>query len=115
MSSARFRSPADLSEAASAVRGLMARMAENRLRRLRAAGFDRHLSDLHTPNLMQAAPNRLAFKTSRPWLPRGWEVRSCAASFARDNREIVAIRSWRRGIVGPANGTLLGRGGAGDP
>jgi hypothetical protein len=48
--------PSDLSVAAAAVRGLMARMAENRIRRLRAAGFHdataRHLSELHTPNLM---------------------------------------------------------------
>jgi hypothetical protein len=54
--SARSLAPADLADAAAAVRGLMARMGENRLRRLRAAGFDaataRHLSDLHTPNLM---------------------------------------------------------------
>jgi TusA-related sulfurtransferase len=54
--SARSLVPSDLSVAATAVRGLMARMAENRIRRLRAAGFDeataRHLSELHTPNLM---------------------------------------------------------------
>ncbi len=54
--SARSLARADLATAAAAVRGLMARMGENRLRRLRAAGFDaataRHLSDLHTPNLM---------------------------------------------------------------
>jgi hypothetical protein len=54
--SARSLVPSDLSVAAAAVRGLMARTAENRIRRLRAAGFDdataRHLSELHTPNLM---------------------------------------------------------------
>jgi TusA-related sulfurtransferase len=48
--------PAELAEAAAAVRALMARMNRNRLRRLAACGFDgataRHLSDLHTPNLM---------------------------------------------------------------
>jgi TusA-related sulfurtransferase len=48
--------PAELAEAAGEVRGLMARMERNRLRRLAACGFDartaRHLSDLHTPNLM---------------------------------------------------------------
>jgi len=48
--------PAELAEAAAHVRDLMARMERNRIRRLRACGFDaataRHLSDLHTPNLM---------------------------------------------------------------
>jgi len=48
--------PADLSEAAADVRALMHTMERNRLRRLHACGFDdataRHLSDLHTPNLM---------------------------------------------------------------
>jgi hypothetical protein len=48
--------PAALSEGARAVRGLLARMERNRVRRLRAAGFStaeaRHISDLHTPNLM---------------------------------------------------------------
>jgi hypothetical protein len=48
--------PADLSDAAAALRGLMQAMERNRVRRLRAAGFDaptaRYLSDLHTPNLM---------------------------------------------------------------
>lgn len=48
--------PADLSEAGTAVRDLMGRTHVNRIRRLRAAGFDeataRYLSELHTPNLM---------------------------------------------------------------
>ena len=48
--------PAALSEGARAVRSLMATMERNRIRRLRSAGFDahaaRHLSELHTPNLM---------------------------------------------------------------
>ena len=48
--------PAALSEGARAVRGLLATMERNRIRRLRAAGFDlptaRRLSELHTPNLM---------------------------------------------------------------
>lgn len=48
--------PAELSEAAAAVRGLMATMDRNRRRRLQASGFSaamaHHLSDLHTPNLM---------------------------------------------------------------
>ncbi|HWF33712.1 MAG TPA: hypothetical protein VG295_00020 [Solirubrobacteraceae bacterium] len=48
--------PAELSDGAHAVRELMHTMEENRIRRLRAAGFDlgaaQHLSDLHTPNLM---------------------------------------------------------------
>jgi TusA-related sulfurtransferase len=53
---ARSRQPAEIGEAGSAVRDLMGRMHRNRIRRLRAAGFDRdtarELSDLHTPNLM---------------------------------------------------------------
>ena len=48
--------PADLSGAAADVRALMQTMERNRLRRLQACGFAtataRHLSDLHTPNLM---------------------------------------------------------------
>ncbi|MDQ6803909.1 MAG: ferritin-like domain-containing protein, partial [Actinomycetota bacterium] len=48
--------PAELSGGARAVQELMHTMEENRIRRLRAAGFDeraaQHLSDLHTPNLM---------------------------------------------------------------
>jgi TusA-related sulfurtransferase len=48
--------PGDLAEAGDAVRRLMHRMHRNRIRRLRAAGFDErtagYLSDLHTPNLM---------------------------------------------------------------
>ena len=48
--------PAEIAEAAGEVRALMARMERNRLRRLAACGFSdvtaRHLSDLHTPNLM---------------------------------------------------------------
>ena len=43
-------------DAGRAVRDLLGRMNRNRVRRLRAAGFDRataeHLSELHTPNLM---------------------------------------------------------------
>lgn len=53
---ARSLQPADLSDAATEVRALMQTMERNRLRRLQACGFDtataRHLSDLHTPNLM---------------------------------------------------------------
>lgn len=53
---AESRQPAEIGEAAAAVRDLQARMARNRVRRLQAAGFDdataRVLSDLHTPNLM---------------------------------------------------------------
>lgn len=53
---ARSLQPADLSDAAADVRTLMQTMERNRLRRLQACGFDsvtaRHLSDLHTPNLM---------------------------------------------------------------
>ena len=48
--------PADLSDAAASVRSLMRNAAVNRVSRLQEAGFDeqtaRHLSDLHTPNLM---------------------------------------------------------------
>ncbi|HWV85565.1 MAG TPA: hypothetical protein VNZ62_08985 [Capillimicrobium sp.] len=54
--SARSRQPAEVSEAAAAVRALLVTMHDNRQRRLRAAGFDpataRYLSELHTPNLM---------------------------------------------------------------
>ena len=53
---ARSIQPADLSDAAADVHALMQTMERNRLRRLQACGFDaataRHLSDLHTPNLM---------------------------------------------------------------
>jgi hypothetical protein len=53
---ARSVQPSDLSEASAHVRALMKTMERNRLRRLQACGFDaataRHLSDLHTPNLM---------------------------------------------------------------
>ena len=53
---ARSIQPADLSDAAADVRALMQTMERNRLRRLEACGFStataRHLSDLHTPNLM---------------------------------------------------------------
>jgi hypothetical protein len=52
----RSRHPTDIAEAGAAVRGMLERMHENRTRRLRAAGFDaaeaRHLSELHTVNLM---------------------------------------------------------------
>src|SRR5205085_10570399 len=48
--------PADVSEGAAAVRDLMRRLGENRVGRLLEAGFDeptaRHVSDLHTPNLL---------------------------------------------------------------
>ena len=48
--------PAELAEGARAVRDLLATMEVNRVRRLCATGFSpsvaRHLSDLHTPNLM---------------------------------------------------------------
>jgi hypothetical protein len=48
--------PAALSEGASQVKELTRIMEENRVRRLKAAGFDdktaQYLSDLHTPNLM---------------------------------------------------------------
>jgi TusA-related sulfurtransferase len=53
---ARSAQPADIGDAGLAVRELLGRMNRNRVRRLRAAGFDRataeHLSELHTPNLM---------------------------------------------------------------
>jgi alkylation response protein AidB-like acyl-CoA dehydrogenase len=52
----RSLQPAELAEAGAGLRTLMATMGRNRVRRLRAAGFDaraaRHLSDLHTPDLM---------------------------------------------------------------
>lgn len=48
--------PAELARGAGDVRELMQTMEDNRIKRLRAAGFDhrdaQHLSDLHTPNLM---------------------------------------------------------------
>jgi len=48
--------PAELARGADEVRSLMQTMEDNRIKRLRAAGFDgrdaQHLSDLHTPNLM---------------------------------------------------------------
>ena len=48
--------PAELARGAADVRSLMQTMEDNRIKRLRAAGFDhsdaRYLSDLHTPNLM---------------------------------------------------------------
>jgi hypothetical protein len=48
--------PAQISEGAAEVRDLMRRLADNRVGRLLEAGFDeptaRHVSDLHTPNLM---------------------------------------------------------------
>jgi hypothetical protein len=54
--SAASAQPADVSEAADAVRLLQITMHEHRQRRLAAAGFDagtsRYLSELHTPNLM---------------------------------------------------------------
>jgi TusA-related sulfurtransferase len=53
---ARSAQPADIGDAGRAVRDLLGRMNRNRVRRLRAAGFDRataqRLSDMHTPNLM---------------------------------------------------------------
>jgi hypothetical protein len=53
---ARTVSPQALGEGAEAVRELMRTMEDNRLRRLRSAGFNdfeaRLISDLHTPNLM---------------------------------------------------------------
>ncbi|HVW90122.1 MAG TPA: hypothetical protein VHC01_11710 [Gaiellaceae bacterium] len=53
---ARSAQPADVGDAGRAVRDLLGRMSRNRVRRLRAAGFDRQtanrLSELHTPNLM---------------------------------------------------------------
>ena len=54
--SARSFQPAELAEAATHVRRLTRTMERNRIRRLSACGFDdamaRHISDLHTPNLM---------------------------------------------------------------
>jgi TusA-related sulfurtransferase len=54
--SARSRQPSDIGDAGAEVRALFGRMHRNRVRRLRAAGFDpataRSLSDMHTPNLM---------------------------------------------------------------
>ncbi|MEA2179046.1 MAG: hypothetical protein QOG77_2343 [Solirubrobacteraceae bacterium] len=48
--------PAELGEAAAQVRDLTRTMERNRIRRLVSCGFDaataRHISDLHTPNLM---------------------------------------------------------------
>jgi hypothetical protein len=56
MMAARSRQPAEIAEAAAEVSTLQMTMDANRRRRLRAAGFDdrtaRHLSELHTPNLM---------------------------------------------------------------
>jgi TusA-related sulfurtransferase len=53
---ARSSQPADIGDAGYALRDLLGRMTRNRVRRLRAAGFDRataeQLSELHTPNLM---------------------------------------------------------------
>ncbi len=53
---ARSAQPADIGDAGRSVRDLLGRMNRNRIRRLRAAGFDRAtaqmLSELHTPNLM---------------------------------------------------------------
>jgi hypothetical protein len=53
---ARSLQPAELGEAAVEVRTLTETMERNRVRRLMACGFDagsaRHISDLHTPNLM---------------------------------------------------------------
>jgi hypothetical protein len=52
----RSLQPSDLADAGADLRRLLETMERNRVRRLRAAGFDertaRHLSDLHTPNLM---------------------------------------------------------------
>lgn len=54
--SARSRHPTDIAEAGAAVRHMLERMHGNRIRRLRAAGFDpasaNHISELHTVNLM---------------------------------------------------------------
>jgi hypothetical protein len=51
--SSRSLQPADIGEAGAAVRDLMGRMHRNRIRRLRAAGFEpataHDLSELHTP------------------------------------------------------------------
>jgi hypothetical protein len=53
---ARSLQPSDIVDAAAAVQRLLSTMAHNRVRRLRAAGFDEatahHLSELHTSNLM---------------------------------------------------------------
>jgi len=53
---ARSTQPADVGDAGRAVRDLLGRTNGNRVRRLRAAGFDRttaqQLSELHTSNLM---------------------------------------------------------------
>lgn len=53
---ARSRNASGIVEAGTAVRRLMEQMHRNRIRRLRAAGFDLStatcLSELHTPNLM---------------------------------------------------------------
>ena len=53
---ARSMQPSDIGEAGAAVGSLLHRMHKNRVRRLRAAGFDEptalYLSELHTPNLM---------------------------------------------------------------
>ena len=53
---ARSLQPAQLGDAARAVRDLQERMAANRVERLQAAGLGertaRYVSDLHTPNLM---------------------------------------------------------------
>jgi hypothetical protein len=53
---AKSLQPAELAEAAGDVRDLTRTMERNRVRRLVASGFDnataRHISDLHTPNLM---------------------------------------------------------------
>jgi hypothetical protein len=53
---ARSLGAGDIGEAAIAVQQLLHTMERNRVRRLQAAGFDndtaRHLSELHTPNLM---------------------------------------------------------------
>ncbi len=52
----RSRHPTDIAEAGTAVTRMLERMHDNRVRRLRAAGFDaasaNHLSELHTVNLM---------------------------------------------------------------
>jgi TusA-related sulfurtransferase len=54
--SAGSMQPAEIGEAARSVRPLITAMERNRIRRLLACGFDeptaRHISDLHTPNLM---------------------------------------------------------------
>jgi TusA-related sulfurtransferase len=54
--SARSRHPTDIAEAGNAVRRMLEGMHHNRIKRLQGAGFDarsaRHLSELHTVNLM---------------------------------------------------------------